>query len=148
MTKSIHHLSGVLVVFFALLLSVFSSTSVAGNSVKKTDSEVAKISPEELLANRGDYFVLDVRTLGEFAIGHIEGAANISHRDIADQIDKLKGISKPIVVHCRSGKRAAEAEATLLQNGITNLRHLEGDMIGWKEKELPLVRGTSQPEGF
>lgn len=143
MKKAIRSTVNTILVLFTAL---FSLVSHAGSTAKNEQPTVPQITAEELLSNRDKYVVLDVRTIGEFAIGHIEDAINISHRDIDDQLDKIKAIKKPIVIHCRSGKRAADAEATLLLNGVTNILHLKGDMIGWKEKDLPLVRGTAQPD--
>lgn len=120
----------------------WSGLAQAGNT-SKAKPDVAEITAEQLLENRDDYVVLDVRTMGEFAIGHIDGAINISHHDIEDELERLRAIDKPIVVHCRSGKRAAAAERILLQNNITNIYHLQGDMLGWKEKDLPLSRGLN-----
>ena len=122
------------------LLTVYCFSASAAR-ILDTPDNVPVITPEQLIKNRSDFVVLDVRTVGEFALGHIEGAINISHRDVEAQLSQLKAINKPIVVHCRSGKRAAAAEAILLKNNITNIKHLEGDMLGWQEKELPLVRG-------
>lgn len=124
----------------ASLFLLLSFGSFAGDT-NQSKPDVQTISAEQLLKNRDDYIVLDVRTMGEFAIGHIEGAINISHHDVEDELERLRKLDKPIVVHCRSGKRAASAERVLLQNNITNIYHLEGDMLGWEEKDLPLVRG-------
>lgn len=83
--------------------------------------------------------LLDVRTPEEFADGHIPQAINIPYDELADRIGEL-GIEDPdreIVVYCRSGRRAAEAEATLHHAGFRGVRHLEGDMIGWREAQHP-----------
>ena len=97
------------------------------------------ISATDLLNNKADYVVLDTRSKQEFDQGHIEGAINIPHSQVKDQLAKLKGIDKTIVVHCRSGRRALTAEQALLDNGFTNLKHLEGDMNGWLANDLPVV---------
>lgn len=83
--------------------------------------------------------VLDVRTPEEFADGHITGALNIAHDEIAARVAELPADrGTEIVVHCRSGKRAATAEATLAELGFTNVRHLEGDYLGWQAAGLPV----------
>ncbi|MBV6417090.1 MAG: Thiosulfate sulfurtransferase GlpE [Steroidobacteraceae bacterium] len=80
--------------------------------------------------------VLDVRTPEEFAAGHVPGAINIPHDQVKDRLAEL-GASKdrPIVVYCRSGKRAAKALAILHDAGYRRLSHMTGDMLGWKEDE-------------
>ncbi len=83
--------------------------------------------------------VLDVRSVDEYSAGHIKGALNIAHTDMATSLATLpQDRSTEIVVHCHSGRRAAEAEATLAELGFTNVRHLEGDYVGWQEAGLPL----------
>jgi len=101
----------------------------------------ATISNTELQAridNGTAPLILDVRSADEYKDGHIKGAVNISHTDIGSYADLLPPQDNEIVVHCYSGKRAAIAEATLADLGYTNVRHLEGDYIGWKEAGLPL----------
>lgn len=116
----------------SVLLGVMSYTSTA--------ADTAKISAEEYLKNKDNYQILDVRSPSEFAEGHIEGAINIPHHAIIDEIAKLKGIEKTIVVHCRSGRRAEKAESMMRKNGLTDFIHLDGDMLGWQAKQLPLVK--------
>ena len=46
--------------------------------------------------------------------------------------------NKTIVVHCKSGYRAVIAESVLQSIAINNIAHLEGELKGWQELELPL----------
>jgi phage shock protein E len=84
--------------------------------------------------------ILDVRSGDEFNAGHLPYATNIPHTDIAARLNELPADrSTEIVVHCHSGKRAAVAQATLSEAGFTNIRHLEGDFVGWQSAKLPLI---------
>ncbi len=65
-------------------------------------------------------FLVDVRTAGEFAEGHVKGSVNIPLTNIATQLEKFRN-KKNIVVFCRSGARSSQAKAILEQNGITNV---------------------------
>lgn len=81
--------------------------------------------------------LLDVRTPEEFAEGHVEGAVNIPHDQIdaqAAEIDALQGgdKGKPIVVYCRSGKRAGVAKQSLMDGGRTQVTNL-GGLSDWPE---------------
>lgn len=64
------------------------------------------------VANGGQ--LVDVRTLEEFAAGHIEGAVNIPLQDIEQGKMPSASKSKTVYVYCRSGNRSAQAK-TLLQ---------------------------------
>lgn len=122
------------------LFTLFVSVLLGAMSYTSTAADTAKISAEEYLKNKDNYQILDVRSPSEFAEGHIEGAINIPHHAIIDEIAKLKGIEKTIVVHCRSGRRAEKAESMMRKNGLTDFIHLDGDMLGWQAKQLPLVK--------
>ncbi|WP_457651650.1 rhodanese-like domain-containing protein [Rhodocaloribacter sp.] len=104
---------------------------------------VREVSQEEVLqlreTPREDVLLLDVRTPAEFAQGHVPGAMNISHTDLPARLDELAPYKdKEIIVYCRSGHRAGIAADILKKNGFTNLAHLEGDMMGWMAKGLPM----------
>ncbi len=84
--------------------------------------------------------VLDVRSAKEFSQGHIEGAINISHDQIENNLSKILAYKdQTVVVHCRSGRRAVSAENALRAAGFSDLLHLDGDMNGWQAANLPLV---------
>lgn len=107
--------------------------------------QTATISQQALLTlmatPTNKILVLDVRTAQEFAAGHIEGAVNISHEQINDNLSKIIAYKdQTVVVHCRSGRRAISAEDDLRAAGFSDLRHLEGDMNGWQAADLPLVK--------
>ena len=85
--------------------------------------------------------VLDVRTPEEFAAGHLPGAINIPHTELAARVAELAGArDRDIVVYCRTGKRAGEALGVLEQSGFKRLLHLEGDYTRWSEEKRPVVK--------
>jgi len=65
-------------------------------------------------------FLVDVRTAGEFANGHVKGSVNIPLDRVAGQLAKFKN-KKNIIVFCQSGGRSVQAKNILEQNGITNV---------------------------
>lgn len=85
-------------------------------------------------------FVLDVRTPEEYAAGHVPGAVNIPHGEVAARIAELSGArGRDIVVYCRSGTRSAVALEALDKAGFKRLFHLEGDYTRWSEEKRPVV---------
>ena len=85
--------------------------------------------------------VLDVRTPEEFAAGHLPGAINIPHTELAARVAELDGArDRDIVVYCRTGKRSAQALDVLEQSGFRRLFHLEGDYTRWSEEKRPVVK--------
>lgn len=65
-------------------------------------------------------FLVDVRTAGEFAEGHVKGSVNIPLDQIASQLEKFKD-KEQIIVFCRSGARSSQAKMILEQNGFKNV---------------------------
>jgi phage shock protein E len=65
-------------------------------------------------------FLVDVRTAGEFAEGHVKGSVNIPLDSVPTQLAKFKN-KKNIIVFCRSGGRSSQAKSILEQNGFTNV---------------------------
>lgn len=61
--------------------------------------------------------LVDVRTTGEYASGHVKGSMNIPLDVIGSQSDKLKKYDK-IVVFCRSGNRSGQAKSILESKGF------------------------------
>lgn len=81
--------------------------------------------------------VLDVRTAGEFARGHVPGALPIPHDALSAEIDRLDP-ARPVVVYCRSGRRATIAETLLRERGF-DVSQLQGSFPAWREAGLPVA---------
>lgn len=65
--------------------------------------------------------ILDVRSKGEYAGGHIRGSVNISVDSLSSNLSKLKDKNKPIITCCASGMRSASAYSILKANGYTQV---------------------------
>ena len=101
------------------------------------------ITEQQLLARQASHdpslVVLDVRTPKEYADGHVPGAVNISHDQVASRLAEIPR-DKDVVLYCHSGRRAGMAADILKSNGYTRLYHLEGDMIAWVDRKQPLEK--------
>ncbi len=62
--------------------------------------------------------IIDVRSKGEYASGHIKGSKNIPLDTISGHVDKLKKENKVIITCCASGMRSGSAKSMLSQHGI------------------------------
>ena len=62
--------------------------------------------------------IIDVRSPGEFAGGHIKGSKNIPLNEIGAKIKEIKKLNKPVIACCASGMRSSQATSILKQNGI------------------------------
>lgn len=61
--------------------------------------------------------ILDVRSKGEFAGGHIKNAINIPVDQLSNNLSKLKDKNKCIVCCCASGMRSGSAKRILESQG-------------------------------
>ncbi|HOZ75204.1 MAG TPA: rhodanese-like domain-containing protein [Flavobacterium sp.] len=65
-------------------------------------------------------FLVDVRSVAEFADGHVKGSVNIPVDQVQSQLSRFKD-KKQIVVFCRSGMRSSQAKSILERNGFSNV---------------------------
>jgi rhodanese-related sulfurtransferase len=86
--------------------------------------------------------ILDVRTPAEFETAHIPGAHNVPLDLLRKHREELaRHIDEDVVLVCRSGARAAQAQNALGQVGRPELRVLDGGMIAWEQAGAPVKRG-------
>jgi len=65
--------------------------------------------------------ILDVRTKGEYASGHIKGSVNISVDQLSANLHRLPNKHVPIITCCASGMRSASAKSILKTKGYTRV---------------------------
>lgn len=103
------------------------------------------ISPADLSAQLqapNPPLVVDVRTPAEFLEGHIAGAINIAHDEIAARWPALNiPHDEEFIVYCGTGRRAGLAQEALETLGYMRTRILEGGVEAWKKAGLPVVTG-------
>ena len=111
------------------------STSTSEQKTEATKGAVQNISQEEFLKIQaeGKALVMDVRTPGEVADGHIKGATiftDINGSTFQEEIAKLDK-SKPYLVYCRSGARSGRAAQMMIDAGFTTVYNLNGGISNW-----------------
>lgn len=99
----------------------------------------------DLLGSTTPPRVLDVRTPGEFETAHIAGAYNVPLDLLREHRDEIiKHLDEDIVLVCRSGARATQAEETLRHAGLTNVHILDGGITAWETQGFAVNRGTTR----
>lgn len=129
------------------LVAVLSLATSEIGTLKDGVIHVNASEAAELLEERDDIQVLDVRTRREFNAERIEGAAQINYYapNFKSQVIKLPR-DVPYLVHCRSGNRSGRAVRILKDAGIDEIYHLDGGILGWKAVSLPVVTGAPSNE--
>jgi len=123
----------------ALLALIISACGQAAPVISSAELLQRLQGPQEMLV------VLDVRSKGEYDSGHVPGAINVPHDQLAARLNELRSRDNAeFVVYCESGRRAGKAEAILQAEGFLNVRHLQGDMKQWRRDGLPSEKTTIQ----
>lgn len=119
----------------------------AKDPVNQTGMVAHNVATGELILTGPDTLtedmpVLDVRTPGEYAAGHMPNSLNIPHTQLRDRLDEVRAWvdenahEQPFVVMCAAGVRswigyrivrAAGFDVTMLSGGIQTLRAWLGD---------------------
>ena len=74
--------------------------------------------------------IIDVRTAGEYQLGHIPGAVNVP-------VDQVPGAAESwdknatYVVYCATGSRSASAVATMQSMGFLDIKHFAAGIQAW-----------------
>ena len=107
----------------------------------RNEDEIPTMSAHELkrkMDAREPLDLIDVREAFEYEIARIDGAKLMPLGEVADRVDELQR-ERPIVVHCHSGRRSAEAVRLLQQRGFANVYNLEGGIDAWSDQIDPNV---------
>lgn len=83
------------------------------------------LTAEELLNDRTEYTVIDVRANNQYEAGHIEGAVNIPLGELKEKASSLDKNIK-YVVHCNKGVSGNAAQNILLNLGFEKVYNLSG----------------------
>jgi phage shock protein E len=111
--------------------------TACGSSSGATDLGAADFKAKSAEAG---VVLLDVRTAGEFAAGHIEGALNIDVEGMTFE-GEIKSLdpSKTYAIYCQSGRRSRIAVETMSNAGFTKLFNLDEGIASWTNAGLPVV---------
>ena len=117
-----------------LLLAVMLLTACGQDKENDREAVYVNITSEEakqIMDSEEGYIILDVRTQEEYDQGHIPGAIQISHEEIAEKAEEvLTDKDQLILVYCRSGRRSKIAAEALVELGYTNIKEF-GGIIDW-----------------
>lgn len=102
---------------------------------------------DEMLAEKPDLMIVDIREEDEYAVGHIKDSLLVPRGILetacdwgyAETIPELvKARDKPVVLICRSGNRTALAALTMALMGYKEVYSMKTGIRGWNDYELPL----------
>lgn len=89
--------------------------------------------------------VVDVRSPGEWASGHIPDAHYHFLPKLEEELSKLDK-SKPTAVYCASGYRASMGASILENAGFKDVYNIPGSFGAWKKMDYPILKEEKVPE--
>jgi len=83
--------------------------------------------------------LVDVREQDEYDAVRIPGATLVPLSEFQQRYSELPQ-DRNLVIHCRSGKRSAQATDFLIERGY-NAVNVAGGILDWEQQDLPVVHG-------
>lgn len=121
------------------------ATALSSSSSAPSTSSITPAVLHALVREGRAPRLLDVRTSGEFRSVHIPGSYNVPLATLREhRAELLSHLDEEVVLVCRSGARAGQAEKALAEAGLPHLRVLEGGMNAWEAAGAPANRGAER----
>ena len=101
------------------------------------------MDPDVLKTKLDEAEVIDVRTPGEFESVHLPGSRNLPLDELDDHVDAIRQAAdegREVVLVCRTGNRAHQAQEQLAEAGLPELPILEGGVLAWQQIDGPIVQ--------
>lgn len=146
--------------YCALIFLFMVAFLIFSEQRKESPSGFENVSVQEAkkMVEKGDVFILDVRTPDEFNSSHIKGAtlipisnafgSNLSSDNLLKaRIDEVP--KKKILVYCRTGRRSDTASTMLVNAGYLQVYNMAGGITAWRDAGYPVVSSEDkESEGF
>ena len=117
----------------------FCGTVSAEAAEAASDSTITAAELKAMFDRDEDFLLVDVREPAEYEIVRIPGSVLIPKGELAGRLAELPQ-DKPIVLHCKTGGRSAEALAVLKGAGFASASHVQGGVSAWAaqvDRSLP-----------
>jgi len=97
-----------------------------------SSTDLIDLTAEQVHGRLAELAVIDVRTPGEYAAGHVPGAHNVPLDRLGEAVDVLHraGLRRDLVLVCGSGERSAQAQRRLAEQGV-EAANLAGGTDAW-----------------
>ncbi len=127
-----------IVVFAVIVLAAAAYYFMQTGSGDSDYGNVDVVEARELIGEKGELVVLDVRTVSEYERGHLEGAINIPVEALSGRLSELNQ-NDELLVYCRTGNRSTTAVGILSENGYDRIYHMDGGIVAWENAGFPTV---------
>ncbi len=126
------------ILYFMSIVFFVSCGNLNSQVIENLDTDTFQV-----MINKRDGIIIDVRTSKEFSSGHIFDATNIDY--YSEQfLEKLNLVRKdlPIYLYCRSGGRSSSAAKKMNELGFQKVYNLLGGISLWEAKGYEIISST------
>lgn len=114
-----------------IILGAIAVAIIAWNLLKPAGAGIVNVDAAGAQeAAAGGAQVIDVRTPGEYQLGHIPGALNVP-LDAFEQAATSWDKNATYLVYCATGARSASAVDIMTRLGFTSVRHFNAGIQAW-----------------
>lgn len=113
------------------------------NNLNAQEVKIKNVSATEFkkIIESGKGNLVDIRTPGEYNMGHIKGAVMIdfhasTFKSEFNTLDK----NNPVYIYCRSGNRSSHAVGILKDLGFKDIVNLQYGIIDWQRNGYLLIK--------
>lgn len=106
------------------------AANIARNKMQKLYTAISQKEVKEKIDNKDDFIFLDVRSLPEYEMMHIDNSTLIPLGALREKAKTLPK-DKEIVVFCKISLRGYEAARILQAQGFDNVKVMEGGILMW-----------------
>ncbi len=127
-----------IVVFAVVVLAAAAYYFMQTGSGDSDYGNVDVAEARDLIGEKGELVILDVRTVSEYERGHLEGAINIPVEALSGRLSELNP-NDELLVYCRTGNRSTTAVGILKENGYDRIYHMDAGIVAWENAGFPTV---------
>ena len=125
---------------FLIGIALISGGALLIPMLQRRGAKVSQFQATQYM-NQGKTLVLDVRSVEEFAEGHLPNAKNIPLADLNNRLKEIEKSKNTVVITvCAQGVRSSNAAALLSKAGFAQVFSLEGGVEAWKTQGMPVVK--------
>ena len=127
------------IVVFMILTLVSALSGCVTKSPEKAQYTDISVQQAKEMIDKGDVFILDVRTQEEYNAEHIRNSTLIPVQDLSKRLNEVPRDRK-ILVYCRTGSRSTAASEILVNNEFTQIYNMKGGITEWTKAGYEVVK--------
>nr|WP_222613428.1 rhodanese-like domain-containing protein [Undibacterium amnicola] len=125
---------------FLLSIAIISGGALLLPSLQRRGARVSQLQATQYM-NQAKTLVLDVRSVEEFAAGHLPNSKNIPLKELESRIKEIeKSKTNAVIAVCATGVRSSSAVSILNKAGFEKAFSLDGGVAAWQSQGLPTIK--------